>query len=1206
MNSFNIYDIVILPKDLYLPSVKLQSLQIKGFKSFANETTIHFNDEITGIIGPNGSGKSNIVDAIRWVLGEQKSKDLRLDKMVDVIFNGTKSKRKASMAQVTMTFENSKKLIPLEYDSVQVSRILYANNDSEYRLNDVPCRLKDIRNLFLDTGIGSNSYAIIELGMVDDILMDKDNARRRMFEQAAGISKYKVRKKETLNKLKNTQTDLDRIEDILFELQVNIKSLEKQAKRTKKYYELKEEYKELSIRKTAINQKEALAQEKRFKAQILEANESYNESSKSIHELEAEIEKIKKANLDKEQLLSAKQKDFNDVIDTIRKSENLMEIKKQNQIFIQQNIKRASNNIEEFENSIKDIKTVLEQKQAELKSKESNTALLKSDFEEWKEKFAEIEVERQRIQGESSSELEELKNLENKRFELEKTLIELKSQSANAEQNEKRTNEEIATIQASQATLIKDLESINSDISAVQEDIKQLNFKLENLEEEKQRINNLLQTEKENLIVSNRKLDAFNNEYNLLKDMIDNLEGFPESAKFLSKNWSKTKPLLSDIIECQEEYRSAIESYLDPYLSYFVLDSVDEARESIDLLKKAQKGKSQFFILSSFDNYDSNQINLSQYGKAAINVVKADSKYDSLLHHLLYNVVIVDDNELLNETLPDDNLTYLSTSGSANRTKHAISGGSVGLFDGKRIGRQKEVEKLKSRIETTKQDISNIELQIADYNSKIENLVTDQLKTELQKKEASLRHYEIRKAEVDTKINNSNNIVDSLKLRINQYNSIVNENLSLIKNITADVEESITQIHNKKAVVDNQSGMIEHISKNYGEINSKFNTAQLEWVKHNNEIQSIQNEVQFRNQQISELMTKIDSSKNETLELDISIIENQKIIENVNKKLFEEYKIRDTKKAELNETEQLFFSTRNVISEKEDSLRSLNRKLQNQQLTINELKDKLTGVEFELRSALERLKIEFNIDLKSFEVDITEEDEQNIEQLTERYFKIKKRLDNYGEINPMAVEAYDEIVQRFENMESQRDDIIDARTSLEATIAEIDGEATNMFLESFHKVKDNFKEVFRSLFSSEDDCDLVLFNPENPLESNIEIVAKPKGKRPKVLSQLSGGEKTLTATALLFSLYLLKPAPFCIFDEVDAPLDDVNTLKFSKLIRRFADDSQFIIITHNKSTMAAMDILYGVYMQEQGISGITKVDFREYEHNEVFQQANIS
>lgn len=1185
--------------------MKLKSLHIKGFKSFANETTIHFNDEITGIIGPNGSGKSNIVDAIRWVLGEQKSKELRLDKMVDVIFNGTKSKRKASMAQVTMTFENSKNLIPVDYDTVQVSRILYSTNESEYRLNNVPCRLRDIRDLFLDTGIGSNSYAIIELGMVDDILMDKDHARRKMFEQAAGISKYKVRKRETLNKLKNTQVDLDRIEDILFELQINIKSLEKQAKRTKKYYELKDEYKELSIRKAALSQRDAIEKEKIFKSQIHEANEAYNQTSNVIHQLEASIENTKKDNLDKEKLLSSKQKEFNDIIDKIRKSENLLEMKKQNLTFIEQNIRREQNNVKEFTSSVGEVNSVFNSKKQELTLKLASATVLKGDFEEWQQKFVSIEEERKRVQGESSSDLEELKNMESKRFDLEKNLIEIQSKSSNSEQNILRAKEDIHKLSLSKSEVDESRASLTNEITEVEKSLTEYKYKLENIEEEKQKLNSSLQNEKEQLALASRKLDAYKNEFNLLKDMIDNLEGFPDSAKFLAKKWDVVKPLLSDVIECQEEYRSTIESYLDPYLSYFILDSVDEARESIELLKQAQKGKSQFFILSSFNDYNTNVINLSQFGKAAINVVKADPKYDALLHHLLYNVVIVDEREVMMEELPDDNLTYLSLSGSTKRTKHAISGGSLGLFDGMRIGRQKEVEKLERKIEDVTEEINKITSNINNVNTKLQNLQTDQLRIDIQKIENHLRHLEIRKAEIDTKLNTVKSQVAGLELQINQFNEVIETGNDQVKVIRSELNELVILIDKKKMIVENQSGQIEHISRNYGEISHKFNESQLLWVKHQNEVQTLENEIAFRQQQIEELNSKSVMSNDEIEKLNSSVIETQDIIQSLKQDLVGEYKIRDEKKSELNETEQKFFADRNVISEQEETLKRHNRKLQQQQLEINDLKDKLTGVEFELRSAIERLKIEFNIDLKELNVDLEEETEESIELIDTRYFKIKKRLDNYGEINPMAVEAYDEIVQRFESMESQRDDILEARTSLEETISEIDSEATKLFLDSFYKAKDNFKEVFRSLFSSEDDCDLVLFNPDNPLESDIEIVAKPKGKRPKVLSQLSGGEKTLTATALLFSLYLLKPAPFCIFDEVDAPLDDVNIQKFSRLIRKFADASQFVIITHNKSTMAAMDILYGVFMQEQGISGITKVDFRDYEHNEVFRTANI-
>ncbi len=1185
--------------------MKLKRLDIKGFKSFANDTSIHFNDEIIGIVGPNGSGKSNIVDAIRWVLGEQKSKDLRLEKMVDVIFNGTKSKRKASMAQVSMTFENSQKLIPLDYETVTVSRILYDTNESEYRLNNVPCRLRDIRDLFLDTGIGSNSYAIIELGMVDDILMDKDHARRKMFEQAAGISKYKVRKKETLSKLNSTQNDLDRIEDILFELQSNLKSLERQAKRTKKYYEFKEEYKELSIQKTSIGQKQAIVKEQEFKLKIADANEKYNELNAKSHELEADIEKMKAENLDGEKQLSEKQKLFNDIIEKLRKTESQIEIKKQNNSFLKQNVQRVENNKEEFIKNQGSIQVMLDEMYGKLELLNEKSEPIKEEFLKWKETFEKIDNERLQIQGENNSQLEELKQLEGLRFELEKELVELRSNYKNKINNQGNTSEEIKVYNEKLSQFESQKAIVQKRIDEEAGYLNDFQFKLENLEQERNKISNQLQAEKDSLVIANRKLDALSNEHGLLKDMIDNLEGFPESAKFLSRNWKKSKPVLSDIIECEDKYRSAIEAYLEPYLSYFILDSVEEARESIELLRKAQKGKSQFFILSSFQDYKVNVINLSQYGKAAVNAVKTEQKHESLVYFLLSKVVIVDDEELLKEVMPDDELIYLSVTGFANRTRHVISGGSIGLFDGKRIGRQKEIKKLKARIAETEKEIEQIESAIRVSEEKLASLVIEELISDIRTKSALLNQLEIRKVEFETRIQNNQNSIDALAAKNKTIELSLSEEMFTIQETEKAVAEIVAKVEEKSQVVADQSGKIENLSQNYSYINSQFTEAQLNWVRHQNEIESLEKEIQFRSQQINELHSKLNLANADLTRLKMESEENLVLINSLEEQLFTEAKERDKKQKELNATEQVFFSSRSVIREKEDVQKTLNKSIQNQQFIINELKDKLTGIEFELRSAIERLKIEFNIDIKSLEVEIIE-DPELVEEMELRYEKVKRKLENYGEINPMAVEAYDEMMSRFETMESQRNDILEARDSLHKTIGEIDSEATKMFLDAFHKVKENFKEVFRSLFSSEDDCDLVLFNPENPLESDIEIVAKPKGKRPKVLSQLSGGEKTLTATALLFSLYLLKPAPFCIFDEVDAPLDDINIQKFSRLIRKFSDASQFVIITHNKSTMASLDILYGVYMQEQGVSGITQVDFREYEHNELFKTVSLN
>ncbi len=1187
--------------------MKLRSLQIKGFKSFANDTVINFNDEIIGIVGPNGSGKSNIVDAIRWVLGEQKSKELRLEKMVDVIFNGTKSKKKAGMAQVSMTFDNSKKLIPLEFDQVKVSRILYSNNESEYRINDVTCRLKDIRNLFLDTGIGSNSYAIIELGMVDDILSDKDNARRKMFEQGAGIAKYKTRKRETILKLNSAQGDLDRVDDILFELQANLKKFEKQAKRTKKYYELKEKYKELSIQKAVVSQSEAIKKEADLKSNLGQHQGDYTEITNKVHTLEADIEKTKKAHLDSEQLLNHQQKEFSELIDVIRKSEGKQDMLVQNESFIQKNIQRVTNNKTSFSSKFNELTAEANTKQAAVDELLSQSENLETRFLSWKSKFDEIENRRKDIQGENSSDLDELKELEDKRFSLEKSVIELNSSTTNLNNNKTHIEVELQSIDVEIATLKNKIAKSNTELEGVNSKIENLNKEKAELALKKQEIESQIEDYNSQLLTLNRTIDAQTNELKLLEDMMNNLEGFPESSKFLFKEWKVKKPLLADIIDCKDEYRNALESFLEPYLNYFVLDDIEQARESINLLKNAQRGKSKFFILSSFSETQSNEVLLYDHlGEPALGVIKYEKKYEGLMQHLLGNVVIVDNEKVLSRNFPSEDVIYISPTGESKRTRHTVTGGSIGLFDGKRIGRQQVINDLKKSLTEGKEQVTKIEGELTQANEELSKLnivgIEEQIDTCITEKN-----------KVDIELAQYNTIMSSLesrkqaeKSRIDEFLNLTSSNQHQILNFKSDLQLIVSSIATKKDTISSQSGIIEEIAKDFGEISSHFNNAQLEWVQHQNTLSTLQKELEFITDQISELKEKTSEADTEITNLNAEFKTTQEGLETVKKELIDSYAIRDEKQKALGDTENSFFTKREVVTEKEERLKKLNKALQDSQLKVNNLKDELKGIEFELRSSMDRLMIEFNIDIKSISHEEVLSEIEDIPAVLEAFEKVKRRLDNYGEINPMAVEAYDEILERFESMEAQKNDILEAKASLLETIKEIDSDATEKFMTAFHKVRENFKEVFRSLFSAEDDCDLILFDTEDPLNSGIEIIAKPKGKRPKVLNQLSGGEKTLTATALLFSLYLLKPAPFCIFDEVDAPLDDLNIQKFSKLIRRFADASQFIVITHNKSTMANMDLLYGVYMQEQGISGITQVDFREYEHSEVFQTVNMN
>jgi chromosome segregation ATPase len=838
--------------------MRLNKIEIKGFKSFGDKTIINFNRGVTGIVGPNGCGKSNIVDAIRWVLGEQKTSLLRSDKMENIIFNGSKSRKKLQLAEVSISFDNTKNLIPTEYSTVTVTRKYFRSGDSEYLLNDVKCRLKDITNLFLDTGISSNNYAIIELSMVDNILNDKDNSRLHLFEEAAGISKFRKRKKETFNKIRQTELDLDRVEDLVYEIEKNLRSLKRQAKQTEKYYRYKDEYKLISINvalEVSKSTRNSLKEQKKKLTNI------ENENIKVVSELakkNSKLEAAKSSLIPYEKKLLKFQKNLNNVLDKIRDFEESKRMKSQ----------KAKMLIEKIEDLRDRIKY----------DTESN-------------KRSEFSISS--IQKEISSNDKELKKV------IDKLKITKKDYS--------RYEEEL-----------KDKNVKITDIKEVEDHFRQLNHNLESISNKRNQVERLL-----------------------LLDKIDK-------------------------------------------------QSVIEKIKSID-----------------------NEISELKKGfKTIENLFKTENKE------------IIRINKLFSEKskdLSNDEITYNS---------------------------------LKNNIESLKKEI---EYKNATYES------------------------------------------------------------------------------NKKRISDN----INTLKKSEKEI------------------------------------IKIDSDTDSN---DNSLI-----------KLYEE---KSKSENDLQKFEDEYYKLKSTINLDDSSIKDLQNKKDINLNLINELKSNIHDNEIELNSVEQRISIEFDLNINECKPDKDFFKEVSLDKMINRRDELKVKIEKIGQINPLAMEAYNEIKERHEFITKEKGDLLDAKDSLLKTIEEIDVVAKESFLSSFEKIKSNFKTVFRSLFTDDDDCDLLINDEENPLESSIEIMAKPKGKKPLTINQLSGGEKTLTATSLLFAIYLLKPAPFCVFDEVDAPLDDANIDKFNKIVNKFSSSSQFIIVTHNKRTMNNADIIYGITMPEQGVSKVVPVDLR--------------
>jgi chromosome segregation protein len=1184
--------------------MRLKTLEIKGFKSFANDTVVNFGEDIIGIVGPNGSGKSNIVDAIRWVLGEQKSKELRLEKMSNVIFNGTKKRKAGGLAQVSLTFENTKNLLPTEYNTVTISRILYRSGESEYRLNDVPCRLKDITSLFMDTGIGSNSYAIIALNMVDDLLTDRNNSRRVMFEQAAGISKYKKRKHETLLKLKNTGEDLDRIEDLLFEIESQLKALEKQAKRTKRYYELKEQYKELSIELSAFKLQSYKSRHDEISTKLQGEEDKYRELEIKSRKLEAQLEEEKRKNLDKEKTLSDAQRELNELVGNIRTQENDKNILIQKRGFLQQNKAKLSEQIKNDQVRIQQLTESVDNYRSQINEEKALEAELEVELEKVQSELHEIRESHGSLKSELDEILSEQQTMERLIFELEKSKAINNNQIENLKKDNEVSGEEITNRQKE----IKELEQSLNSVHANQENKKR---QLEALEsEEAKRVTEVQETEekieesRKKISDINRKLDAKRNEYKLTKDLVENLEGFPESIKFLSKNkkWSTQKEvhLLSDVIYCKEDFRVAIENYLDPYLNYYVVKTIDEAYDAIKLLNQSQKGKANFFILDAFKDYEPAMSMLPDSTQLAVDMLETETEYSKLIQYLLENVLVTD-NEDLKVEVENQKVTILSKSGRFVKRKFSVSGGSVGLFEGKKIGRKKNLEVLEKVIKQLEKEEQKVSSEFFNLRAKLEKLKSKIHSEAISREREALNQITQQKVSLMTRLENFETFLQQASAKRTQAVTQITLLESANKNIETDLVEHHKIAEVAKEKISNTDGNFREVAEQLSAASTAYNEKNIEFIRQQNKVNTIQRELNFRENQISETRSTLETNQATVTQSDEELVFIAEDIEKLDKTLLGAYELKEEKEKNLTNAEQLYFQARGGITEIEDDLRKTNRQLQEAQILINQLKDKFTDLKLEFTSIGERLKIEFGVEMK--DVLQRKPDEQlNPQDLQDKVDRLKNRLDNYGEINPMAVEAYDEMKERYDNINEQRNDIVEAKNSLLDTIKEIEETATVHFVEAFTKAREYFIDVFRTLFSEDDSCDLVLEDPENPLDSKINIVAKPKGKRPQSINQLSGGEKTLTATALLFSLYLLKPAPFCIFDEVDAPLDDANIEKFNKIIRKFSDKSQFIIVTHNKQTMAAVDVIYGVYMQEQGVSNVSAVDFRELDDNSVLSE----
>ncbi len=1170
--------------------MRLTRLEIKGFKSFGDKVVVHFDEGITGVVGPNGCGKSNIVDAVRWVLGEQKAKNLRSDKADNVIFNGTEKRNPAQFAEVSLGFENNRGLLPAEYTEINITRRYHRSGKSEYLLNDVQCRMKDIHNLLLNTGISTNSYAIIELKMADDILQDRDNARKFIFEEAAGISKFKLRKKETLAKLEAADADIARVDDVLFEVEKNLKNLEKQAKQAERFQNAKEAYQKLSIalakkqvRKSVhefsdLNEK--IEQETKLKSELSERFEWLNES----------VETLKSHAEDREKKLIEHRQRLGEIFHQIRQAENEAKIRFEKLRFLKEkkdNLEWQIRNEQQtsHENALKTLRENAENLAKKLASEENRLADLQLDAQKQQQKNDIIREEVDVIKAQKQTKQQEislferdvaLKNAKLQSLKQDKTQI-----FSDIQQHRERTEEKQEALQ-----------NVNDEISDISQNISDLKKK----EAEHQSLTENLaaeaEDERENLANITRALDAKKHEIRLTKGLIDNLEGFSQAVLFLQNDetWRDKAVLFADILGAQKGFEAAIARFIEPYSNFYVLEKEEDAFYAVRLLSEKNKGRAQFFITDALKDFTpAPRLNI-QNAVPAADALIFEEKYRNLINYVFSGVYVCETENILPSR---KDVCLIDKNGNIISHFFHLQGGAKQGLDSSVLGRKQKYDDLLADAQRLENEKNTSEIIFKEKKQRLDNLRLQTQKNkiiafentlaELRQKKAAL-HAHLEQLLLNEK--NGNERLADIDNRLNELQTELNELMPLVEKKKSEWEHINQKADKLFADFDAKSALAQ-------EKLNLFQIQKMECERIKNQVEGIEKEIRFKEESAKNTQRRIEQAQNELEKSTAEILQLSELQEESEGVLEELNDRKQAAQEAVNHGENEFYQTKTAITEHEKQSKETLRQRENCDARLAAHHQRMGDTRVSLAGARERILAEFQIELtQEMLEEHTPDDDLPEESLSEQINFAKNQIEKIGSVNNMAIDEYKQVKERYDFILAQKKDLADAKTALEKTIAETENIAKQQFLEAFEKIRINFQTLFQTLFNEGDTSDLILTNPEDPLESKIDIIAKPKGKRPLSIKQLSGGEKTLTATALLFAVYLLRPAPFCIFDEVDAPLDDTNIDKFNKIIKKFTGDVQFIIVTHNKRTMVHSDVIYGVTMVEQGVSRIVAVDLK--------------
>ena len=1170
----------------------ISELKMHGFKSFAKKEVLKLSQGVTTVVGPNGCGKTNIVDAIRWVLGEQKSSVLRGGKMEDVIFNGAENMKPLSVCDVTLTVHNNKGKLPIEYNDIEIGRRVYRNGESEYTINKTPCRLKDINDLFIDTGMGSDAYSVIELKMIEQILSENGDDRRRMFEEASGINKYRKQRKSTLRKFDATRFDLERINDVISEVEQKVHGLELQLKRFKRHENLTHQLREKDIELAFLK----VDKYQNIMSPLEQEIKDYNHLKSSKTDKSSQYEEV----LEKNRLIYKEQEDELNALQSklLTLTENRQEVR-QNILIWTEKGNSTSLSIERGKTDYKTNNQRLAILSKEDESFIEESEKLQNDLDLALSSYKNKKEELDKIEKKYHEELKYLDQVQNERWNHQKTIASNKSMYDRTKNliNDKTSN--AAIISKKIFELKKESKQISSTIKSLEQ--KQLKIDNNYLEEKKEltEIQKKLQTlidQQQEYIKNNNslivKIESLNDQARFYEELIESNEGFPEGTQYVLEN-PKVFPgvlgTVADMFQVEEEYRDALENGLGE-LSHCLITK--DKKTGLSTLEKALENNAGDLTIIPLKEAIAYKVKLKSLPKSdnvialASQLVKTDKKLSPLADYILGDLIVVsdlkhaaNDKKLEGWRLVDLNGTY-SGKNLVIKSRQVSEHGNL-------IGRRNKLEIISEQLAHSKSEEKKTITSQALIEKKI-----DSSRIELNKKQELIKNSESQLSQLDSSLMknhlNQTQILESLgnlKNELAETEKVLNDSQLSLKKIEPGIQkaEKLVSSFQEKINKANQNVLDQGKSRDFQQ--QILQDARVEMVN----IESKNDNIVYKSNSAKEQIKTIEKIQSEIIEEEKKMIllkkEYSQNIENGEKKLTET-------NAELQKQKSIIDLKQTVFRDTYDSIDKIQTKIKLEQKDRESILENLKLSEFKLNELKQKIEIVREQIKERYDTSIPKKliVDHVEDELSYQVDKIQRSLDNIGPVNMAVQDEYNEDSERLSHLRRQRDDLVESEENLRETIQKIDRIARKKFQETFKLISKNYKKLFNLFFEGGYGA-LRLVGDPDPLEADIVIDAQPPGKRNTSLRLLSSGEKALTAISLLFSIYQVKPSPYCILDEVDAPLDDINIHKFTKVLKQFADETQFIVVTHNKLTMEIANHMYGVTQEKKGVSKLVSVSF---------------